>query len=554
MAKAYKNVYTIFEKVKKGELESTSPRLFEKIRYNLKNEVVKPHLHYIDERTLRKSVDKHIQEHVNHNSIIDLATRLNKKLPAPQELGKQMNDIYEKFPKEIINDVFNMFYHDVDTLEFEQRTEKNKFRYKVIEKANNPVSKVMSKNSHLKSMIFSRAFIQYYMMMLAMLEQQDKQAFDDLMDQLKQSGNSEDGQSSPGTGKSGDQQDQGDSQDDNQQDPGDQDGDAQNPGGDNSSSSNNKGSGNGNTNPDAQSHLESLLKKFEDSSVNTKILESVMDKAKQTVNMMDSVMTDEQMEKMWEDISSGGRGAADKALNRTNQDVLEKIERELQKVNVNMGNVKGKIKNLLDKSLSYFSAKELPVYENIFDAESMHGLMDYELLHPKLRKVFMEDIMVKDTRKIGKIDIYVDLSGSMKSSAGIKDEKGHNISKKLFAKAFAYKMKQMNMLNNVYSFQNRVEFEGTEIIDIVSMNGDGGTDLNRVVDQIAKNKRNAIVITDAEDHCHIYSEYAYFIGVQGADFNYFNKNILGEYHDNDQLCVFDGQRVYNVDRNGYTIN
>jgi hypothetical protein len=560
MAKAYKNVYTIFEKVKKGELESNSPRLFEKIQYNLRNEVIKPHLHYIDEKALRKSVSKHIYDGANHSKIVSIAQQMNKKLPAPQELQKQMHDIYEKFPKEIINDVFNMFYHNVENMEFEQRTAQNKFRYKVIEKSNNPVLKVMSNNSHLKSMIFSRSFIQYYMMMLAMLEQEDKQSFDDLMNQLKQQAGGEkgDGNSSSQQNNSGDgsenQNDNQNDKDSENQDDQDQKNDADNGNSGNDNSSQNKQSGKGSSSESLQNHLESLLKKFEDSKVNNKILDEVMNNAKQTVNMLDQIMSAEEMEKAWEAISESNSKNTDKALARTDINTLNKIEQELQKINVNMSNVKSKIKDLLDKSVSYFSAKDTPVYENIFDAESMHGLMDYELLHPKLRKVFMEDIMVKDTKKIGKIDIYVDLSGSMSSSSGVRDEHGYMISKKLFAKSFAYKMKQLNMLNHVFSFENHVTYEGTEIIDIVSMNGSGGTDLNRVIEKIEQNKRNAIIITDAEDRCHRYSPYAYFIGVQGSDFSYFSTKTLEEYHLNNQLCVFDGTRVYNVNQSGYVIN
>mgnify|MGYP000733863353 CR=1 FL=1 len=47
-------------------------------------------------------------------------------------------------------------------------------------------------------------------------------------------------------------------------------------------------------------------------------------------------------------------------------------------------------------------------------------------MNKKLRKVMVEDIIIKDTKSIGKIDIYIDISGSMSGNCGVKDKDGNN--------------------------------------------------------------------------------------------------------------------------------
>jgi hypothetical protein len=178
-----------------------------------------------------------------------------------------------------------------------------------------------------------------------------------------------------------------------------------------------------------------------------------------------------------------------------------------------------------------------------------------ELLHPKFRSVMIEDMLVKETKKIGKIDVYVDVSGSMSSSAQIENDKGGylDISRSTFAKSLVLKLKKMDLVNEVYSFENRVHKEGSKLIDILSLDGNGGTDLDKVIEKIRLNDKNALIITDAEDRCTKYSDKAFFIGVSGSRFNSFDTQVLREYHSKKQMVIFDGNRVLNVNEKGYAI-
>ena len=215
-----------------------------------------------------------------------------------------------------------------------------------------------------------------------------------------------------------------------------------------------------------------------------------------------------------------------------------------------MGSLKEKIKKLLDKSKSYFSANEKTEYEDLFNSDNMAGLEDYELLHPKLRKIFIEDLQVKTTKKVGKIDIYIDISGSMDSGCGVENNKGNSISKLDFCKSFAAKLKSMDMLNDVYLFNDRVRKSKNDILSISMLSTSGGTNIDKAVDSVETNGVNALIITDAEDHCSKYSDKAFFIGVKGARFNHFSPDVIKQYSEKDQVVVFEGDNILKVNDRG----
>jgi hypothetical protein len=556
--KTLTNINTIFEKSRRGELDVAeggySFRSKFNIEFNKRSELVKPYLHYIDDKSLNRSVERYVINPASHSEVVALAKKYNKNLKSGDTLAQEMSDLWKRFPKEIVSDIFSMYYNNTESLEFADRTDKNKFRYQMLEKSADPVTKIMSKESNVKSMVFTRGLVQYFLTMMATLQQEDPDKFEQMMKQMGGGDGDEEGEQEGEGSGSGDASDkdgkEGKDKQDHKSDP--------NAGGDekDSKSSNgpSNGSGNGDTKGKSPSQLaKDLAQRFDEHQSSKAILNKIMDDAKQTVKDMDKLMSKEELDNLWKDVGNRDIRTSTKALNQTDKKYLEKIETELRKVSLNLSNIKQKIKSLLDKSVSYFSSREIVQFENIFEADTLDGLQDYELLHPKLRKIFLEDILVKDIKRLGKIDIYIDVSGSMSSSSGVKDIDGRNMSKELFSKAFAYKMKEMNLLNEVYSFESTVKYEGNSLFDILNVGGGGGTCIDNVVRSIQKNKKNAIVLTDAEDYCSLYSENAFFIGVQGARFSSFQQNILREYQAKNQLTVFDGKRVYNVDSAGYQI-
>jgi len=499
-SKSYKNVYTILEKVKKGEIEShykDKEGLFGKINFYRKPDLVKPHLHYLDERRIENIMDEHMRNKDSIKRIYNdfTATTQYKKLeeakkPTFDKFYNEFHEVYnKKFPKHLTKDIFKMYYNKIEKLDFEDRDEKNHTKYKFLERSNNPVGKIMSENSQLKSAVFMKNVVSYFISQLAMLKFVDEEAAKEMEKNMNGGGNEF------GNDKS-----------------------------------------------------DSIMDKMLDNKTSKQMLDKAINDAQETCKALDQSMSEDQQDQMFESTSSGGSEAA-----KLDGDYINQVARSIQSVKLSLGSLKDKIKKLLDKSASYFSAKEEVKYEDLFNADSIAGLDEYVLLHPKLRKFMAEDINIKETKKVGKIDIYIDISGSMSSSCGVKNDNGHHVSKLDFCKSFAYKLKEMDMLNEIYTFENKVEKIKSDVISIAMLHDRGGTDINKAVNKIVNNGVNAIVITDAEDHCNIYSEKAFFIGVQGANFGHFEPNVIKEYSDKDQVIVFNGTEIHKVNDKGCII-
>lgn len=600
MAKIFKNVHTILEKVRNGELENkTSSPLYSNLQYYKRKDIITPYLHSLDESALHKAVDHFMAEGASHNDIrmILLCDRSNQfnnggQYPTLNQdiLIQDMLNIWKKFPRELVGDIFNLNFQDIQKLSFETRSLVNRVRYQIIEKANLNTSKVTTRYSHVKSMLFTRSIIQYYIMMLAILKQTNEDEYNKVMDNLKQANkpgsaqNGGSGKSSSSATGAGDgtatstpispdddplplnktivpfatgvdpDMDSADEFEDDDMDTDEDPADDEAPHEVTSTENHNPNMTDGvagkgtNVTKDLHTQLENIMTTFDESPVAQQMLESVLNEAKVTSERLTAILTDNEMDELWEGLN-GKYKESELACNKMNSGYLSGIEQTLRSVNMNLNGIKASIQKLLDKSLSYFSAKEIPYYENLFDTGNVGGFQDFELFHPILRKLSVEDMNVKETRKAGKIDIYVDCSGSMSSSCGIKDENGRYMTRLLFAKAFVYKMKQMNLLNNVFSFQSTVKFEGNKLMDILSMSEGGCTSFHSVIRSIEKMGRNAIIITDAEDRCEHYTEKAFFIGTLGAQYRDFHRDYLK----NKQTVIFDGFKIHHVDMNGNII-
>jgi uncharacterized protein with von Willebrand factor type A (vWA) domain len=492
--KQYKNVYTILEKVKKGEIQSyytNNESLFGKVDFYKKPDLIKPYMHYIDERKVDTVVDTYIQ---NQDAIADAYRKLSTSAkinpdqkPDLNTFAEKVKENYRKFPKHMSKDIHKLFYHKMEKLEFEDRADSNYTIFKMLERANNPVAKIMTEGSNLKSTIFARNIMAYFALRSAMMEYIDPETQQQFMSGMNGEGNPDD--------------------------------------------------------------IDQAMDKMFNDKQSKNMLDQALKDATDTCKGLDESIDKETQEKMFDNVNKdGGRQAGN-----LSPDYIRKVIQELSKLNLSMGSLKDKIKKLMDKSASYFSAKKETIYEDLFNSDNLGGLDDYIELHPKLRKIFAEDILVKDEKSIGKVDIYIDISGSMSDNCGVKDAHGNRISKLDFCKAFTVKLSEMGMLNEVYLFNNSVTKFKNDPISLAMLDTSGGTTTDRAINSIEKNGVNAIVITDAEDTCREYSDKAFFIGVKGSRFSHFHHEIIQQYSDNNQVVVFDGTKVYNVDRRGNTI-
>lgn len=505
--KKYKNVYTILEKVKKGEIKThynyengANSGLFSKIDFYKKEDLITPHMHYIDEKKLGNIVDGYIADQQNIQEAYQTFAKSRSFQTLPDNIGpdgkptkpnyeqyaKTVKEVYSKFPKHIKNDIFKMFYNKMEKLKFEDRTDKNNTKFKFLEKANNPVGKIMTETSNLKSSIFTRNVVQYFVNQLAMLQYTDVQDAQDLKDAL-----------------------------------------------------------NGNNDGD----MSDQMKKMMGNAASQKALEKAMNDAMDACKSLDDSVPQDIQEEMFENASKDIN-----AGKNFTPDYLNEMANELRKMNMSMKSLKEKIKHLMNKSKNYFSSKKETIQEDLFNSDNLAGLDEYLFLHPKLRKVMVEDIVVKDTKSIGKVNLYIDVSGSMSDGCGINTEEGGRITKLDFSKSFAFKMEEMGMLEKVYTFNNGVKETKKDVFSMLRLSPNGGTDIDAVVRHIQKNDANAIIITDAEDTCREHTDKAYFIGVNGARFDSFDSSTLKEYLQRDQIIIFDGNRIKKVDGRGKVIN
>lgn len=496
--KQYKNVYTILEKVKKGEIQThynERDGLFSKLKFYEKPDLIKPYVHYIDQWRIDsivrdeiknvEAVTKMYNKFVAHSSFKKLA---DDKKPDLKNFFDKLQDNYQKLPEHLKYDVQKMYYHTMDKLDFVDRTEKNNTKFKFLEMANNPVGKIMSEGSNLKSAIFTKNMIMYYLVQMTMMDYIDPQTKQEVQDGL-----------------------------------------------------NGQGDGNGKGQSDAMS-------KMFGNDLAKKMLDQAMDQAQQTCKMIDETLDQDIQEQLYESSEGGGVQAG-----KLSPDYLRNIASHLAKMKMSTGSLKEKIKKLLDKTASYFSAATVSTYDDLLNAQDVSGLDEYILLHPRLRKIFIEDIQIKETKPVGKIDVYVDISGSMNENCGVHDDNGKQITKIEFAKCMMAKLKEMDMLNDVYLFNTSTKKYRNDLISISMIGTSGGTTIDSAINRIENNGNNALVITDAEDSCSIYSEKAYFIGVNGARFNHFNQDVLKRYHSKDQLIMFNGKQIFNIDHKGYAI-
>lgn len=500
-ARQYKNVYTILEKVKKGEIKTYYKEregLFGKLNFYKKADLIKPYVHYIDEHKIDSIVEAGIMDQNKIKQEFNYFTKTSAFHKIPEDkrpnLDKYFTKIREnltKFPKHLKYDIFKMYYNKMDKLNFEERTDKNHTRYKFLEKANNPVGKIMTEGGNLKSAIFTRNMIMYYLMQMTQLEYIDEDTAKNLQKGLD--GNSEF------------------------------------------------------YNKDADDALDKML----DNQASKNALDRAMKDAEESCKTMDEFMTPDMQERLFDEAtkSSNSTGEASKL----DKEYIRKIAANLSNIKMSMNSLKDKIKKLLNRSNSYFSARKITTYNDLFNTENIHGLEDYELLHPKLRKILTEDVQIKDTKTIGKIDVYVDISGSMSNNCGCYDTKGDSISRINFAKSMLAKLQEMDMLNEIYLFDTRIQKCKNNMLSISMIDCNGGTNINKVVNNIIINNRNAIVITDAEDNCDKFCQKAFFIGLNGARFNMFNHDVIKQYSENGQVIIFDGNLIYNVNKNGMQI-
>lgn len=202
-------------------------------------------------------------------------------------------------------------------------------------------------------------------------------------------------------------------------------------------------------------------------------------------------------------------------------------------LNLSKENIKSIVGRILDKSNGLFNEKA-KFYENdIFDSHDLSELEGLEYLNPIFRRVKWDDVYTLNKRTHGKVNVYLDISGSMTETCYIG---GRRTKKGLVAKSICSKLTGMKLIHNLILFNNFINrvIENPTPADIFSVSERGGTSINIVIRDCIERGENAIIITDCEDVIRMHSERCIIIGTPDSRISC-AKNIKDLWDEGDQL-------------------
>ena len=412
--------------------------------------------------------------------------------------------------QELINDVYSIYVND--SVKRRPSNDKNEIRHRVLDKVYDSLTKIVTVDSPLYTQMLTRELA----LVLQKVEDEVKQ------EQQKQPGNGgeygdDDDDSGLGSSMSsggGDGEDDGEGAGTGDEGKGDDEegNESQLPG---------KEAGNG-TGQDRPSLGDIVDKALDNAS-------DAIEKAKNN--------TDKKIKNLEDQLGK----EAMKDLMNSNPEFLEEIDvlkDRLKKVSINKQSIQKVMEKILNESQNYFSTKFKRVEESLFDCEECEDLFGLEFLHPIFKNAEIMSVGNETRIYKGKLDLYLDCSGSMDS---MRVFEGTNIRMIDLAKGIAMVLFRMGMIDNLYFFDNSLyEINNINEISILSFSKSGGTNFNKVVEKIKMNGNNSVVITDGYDNCREYSKQAFWIGIGGTKFDRYrgNDSAFNNYRENRQCVAY----------------
>lgn len=401
-------------------------------------------------------------------------------------------------PQELINDVYSMYVNT--DIKRRPKDKSNEVRHQVLDKVYNSLTKVVTNDSPLYTQILTRELA----LVLQKIDEEIKE------EQEKQ------GQQPTGLGDP----------DEDEDGEGEGEGEGKGNGNDQGGSEAGKEDGSGTR----DSHNNDIV----DNALNSadKQIQKAMDKADDKIKDMEDQLGKEAM----------------KDLADSEPEFLEKIDslkNALSRVSINKESIGKVLEKILNESQNYFSTKYKTLEESLFDCEQCDDLFGLEYLHPVFKNAGLMNIGNETRLYKGKIDLYLDCSGSMNSTENFEGTRIRMID---LVKGIAMVLFRMGMIENLYFFDGSLyKIDNLNELSILSFSRSGGTDFEKVIAKIKKNGNNAVVITDGEDRCATYDNRTFWVGVGGTQFpggyyGYDNDNskdnAFNEYKANGQCVTY----------------
>lgn len=469
----------------------------------------------------------------------------------------QKADIQRFFPKHLISDIYSLYYNDSSKLKFEKLDESNSVKFSILKKVNSYLSKVITNNSYISSYVFLEKICEYlYLNVFDKLSKEEKK---ELVNNLNNTNpksknkpkpkSKSQPKSQPPQSKNNQKNDDNSDSDDNEGSDGndgnsnDNEGNNQQEQGDGKQSKGNDESGDSSAGKgNAPSQIESIPDIQDDvdkSDIENRVEAELDNSLKQLENFLQEARNQcETLEDAGLDSPSLDKSEQRELLNNLGK--LGQIRSFFEKLRANKTQLFRVIEKILNKSTNYLSSKTIIESVNIFEADEINQLENMELLHPIFNNIKLLELETIQKKSIGKIDLYIDISGSMCGKIM------KNISSLDLAKALALQMKNLGLLNNLYIFNDHVYPKNAESeINIILISTSGGTNIERVIRHSIETKNNCIILTDAEDSVYTYNEKAFFLGIGNAGmFRYFQNDAQQYLQKKQAICYTGKEFVY----------
>lgn len=248
----------------------------------------------------------------------------------------------------------------------------------------------------------------------------------------------------------------------------------------------------------------------------------------------------ELQEKAEEDIllnQTAGNGSNEGTEDPISEETMNSI---LSKVKFNQKSINQFVTSTIKKFSNYFGHQVKLESESILDAIDIYDLDGLEgLLFPEL---LLDNISNLEILKSLKVDLYVDVSGSMDEHKNISANynsytrigNSEKISMETLAKVLTIHMYKNKLINDFYIFQGAVNkvFKETYL----KTRYGGGTNINSVIKSIKQTNNPSLIITDASGSIDIYHKKAFIINIDYSSKMY--GEAIDRYITNNQMLFF----------------
>jgi hypothetical protein len=496
-----------------------------------KREIVEPYLHPVDSRMVNEQVERAVKGQL-------------------KSVDSNIDENYSKFlPTHLVNDLYSLYYNPTNRLKFTPENETNKVKFGILDSINNSLIKIVTNNSHVGSYVYGEEIAKFLYKKFMSLPPEQQEKLKKALENSNQGGQNDQQGKQPQMGQGsqeGDGNEEGEEKKPGRPDK-DQDGSGrQDSEGNEQSQRNGDKNGRGQANnsngkgsqtdysQEAADKMDQDLKNMVDmlnSKQSQKELEQAFKQAEQKLDKLKEVGIDIEND---EEVPEEEKREIIRNLNN-----LDSIRSSLSRLNTSKEKVMKAVQKILNGTTNYFSQKCIRTDVELFEADQLLDINGIELLHPVFRKSRLFDLSVTERKYIGKFDLYIDCSGSMSSGCG-GDMNG--VPRIDLAKSLAMQMKELGILGDLYEFEDRPKKINNTDLSILMMSARGGTDIQKVVDNIVKTGNNSVVLSDGESHVTTYTHKALFIGV-GTDFHYFKhyEGAGSQFVEEGQCIHYDGK-------------